>query len=120
MLAVMDQERMADLKKDTNKTIMIIALVSIILCGCPGCFLLFPGMNNLMDAMGSIDTFEDLLADLGDGFAQGGWMLCLGGLLILVPFILAVIAVVKRDKGDKLEELEPTGVSKDDPIPPAS
>jgi hypothetical protein len=47
-------------------------------------------------------------------------MLCLGGVLILVPLILAIIGVVMRDKKEKLEELKPTGASKDDPIPPTS
>jgi len=108
------------MQKDKNKTIMIIALISIVICGCPGCVMLFPGVSSLVDAVGSVGTFEDLLSDLSYGFAQGGWMLCLGGLLIAVPFILAIIAVVKRDNGDKLEKLEPTGVSKDDPIPPTS
>jgi hypothetical protein len=108
------------MEKDKNKTIMIIALISIVICGCPGCILLFPGVTSMVDAAGHIDTFQDLLTDFGDGFVQGGWMLCLGGVLILVPFILAIIAVVKRDKGNELEELKPTGVSKDDPIPPTS
>jgi len=99
---------------------MIIALISIVICGCPGCILLFPGVTSMVDTVGHINTFQDLLADFGDGFVQGGWMLCLGGVLILVPFILAIIAVVKRDKGNELEELKPTGVSKDDPIPPTS
>ncbi len=108
------------MKKDKKKTIMIIALVSILICGCPGCFLTLPGINSFMAAVGSIESFEDLLADLGEGFLQGGWMLFLGGLLVLVPFVLVIIAVLIRSKDQDLEKLEPTGASKDDPIPPAS
>ncbi|MDY6867075.1 MAG: hypothetical protein SVT56_04100 [Chloroflexota bacterium] len=106
--------------KDKNKTIMIIALIFIFACGCPGCILLIPGVTSLMNAVGSIDTYGDFFADLGNGLAQGGWMLCLGGVLILVPLILAIIGVVMCDKKEKLEELKPTGASKDDPIPPTS
>jgi len=108
------------MKNDNNKTIMIIALISIVLCACPGCIFLFPGVISLMNAIGSINTFEDLLSDLGAGFTQGGWMLCLGGVLIIIPFVLAIIAVLKREKKDELEKLEPTGASKDDPIPPTT
>ncbi len=108
------------MEKDKNKTIMIIALISIVVCGCPGCMLLFSGVTRLLSAVGSVNTSEDLFANLADGFVGGGWMLCLGGVLIFVPFILAIIAVVKRNKKDKLEELKPTGASKDDPIPPTS
>jgi len=42
------------------------------------------------------------------------------GLLILVPFVLVIIAVIKRTQKEKLEELEPTGASKDDPLPPTT
>ena len=108
------------MKKDKKKTIMILALVSILICGCPGCFLILPGINSFMAAVNSIESFEDLLADLGEGFLQGGWMLFLGGILVLVPFVLVIIAVLIRSKDQDLEKLEPTGVSKDDPIPPTS
>jgi len=108
------------MKNNNNKTIMIIALISIVLCACPGCILLFPGVSSLMDAIGSINTFEDLLSDIGTGFAQGGWMLCLGGVFVIIPFVLAIIAVLKREKKGELEKLEPTGASKDDPIPPTT
>jgi len=54
------------------------------------------------------------------GFRQGGWLICLGGVLILVPIIFGIIALVKNTKEEKIEPLEPTGASKDDPIPLAS
>jgi hypothetical protein len=108
------------MKKDTNKTVMVIALISVLLCGCPGCALLFPGFSSITGALGQIDSFEALVDDLVNGFINGGWMVCLGGLLVLVPFVLVIIAVVKRTGKEELEDLEPTGVSKDDPIPPPS
>jgi len=53
-------------------------------------------------------------------FRQGGWLICLGGVLILVPIIFGIIALVKNTKEEKIEPLEPTGASKDDQIPLAS
>jgi len=109
------------MKKNRQKTLMIIALVSIFVCGCPGCLLLFEGLGDFLPAIGAINSFEDPMQDLASGFINGGWMVCLSGVFILVPFILVIIAVVKRAAtGDEIEEIEPTGVSKDDPIPPTS
>ena len=108
------------MKKDSKKTIMIVALVSIFLCGCPGCYFLVNGLSHFYNSVGNIQDVEDFWMDLAYGFRQGGWLVCLSGLLILVPFILVIYAVVKRTKKEDLEELEPTGVSKEDPLPPTS
>jgi len=109
------------MKKKKQKTLMIIALVSIFVCGCPGCFTLIQGFSYFPAAIGTIQSFEDFMANLGAGFLNGGWMLCPSGFLILIPFILVIIAVVQRSKKDEtLEEIEPTGASEDDPIPPTS
>jgi ABC-type xylose transport system permease subunit len=109
------------MNKKRQKTLMIIALVSIFLCGCPGCYTLFRGVTYFPAAMGTIQSFEDFMADLGAGFLNGGWMVCLSGFMILIPFVLVIIAVVQRSKNkDVMEELEPTGASEEDPIPPTS
>ena len=109
------------MKKKQQKTWMIIALVSVFLCGCPGCFTLYQGARYFQAAVGTIQSFDDLLADLGAGFLNGGWMVCLSGFMILIPFIMVIVAVVKRSKkAEDVEELEPTGVSQEDPIPPTS
>lgn len=109
------------MKKKRQKSLMIIALVSIFLCGCPGCYTLAQGFTYFPAAIGSFQSFEDLMAGLGEGFLNGGWMVCLSVFLILIPFVLVIIAVVQRSKNkDLLEEVEPTGVSQDDPIPPTS
>lgn len=109
------------MKNKRQKTLMIIALVSIFLCGCPACFTLIQGIGYFPAAIGTLQSFDDLLGNLAAGFLNGGWMVCMSGFLILVPFILVVVAVVNRAKKDeKLEELEPTGVSEEDPIPPPS
>jgi hypothetical protein len=109
------------MKKKRQKTLMIIALVSIFVCGCPGCLALFEGLRYFPPAVGTSSSFEDVARGLGAGFMNGGWMVCLSGLLILVPFILVLSAVIQRaGKADDIEELPPTGASQDDPIPPTS
>ncbi len=109
------------MKKKRQKTLMIIALLSIFVCGCPGCFTLIQGFTYFSASIGTVQSIEDLLPDLGVGFLNGGWMVCLSGFLILLPFVLVIIAVVQRSKKDQdLEELAPNGVSQDDPIPPTS
>ena len=107
-------------KKDSKKTIMIVALVSIFICGCPGCYFLIEGLFSFYDSVNNIQEFENTWMALVDSISQGGWMVCLSGLLIIVPFILVIIALVNRSKKEGLEKLEPTGVSKEDPLPPAS
>ena len=108
------------MKKDKKKTIMIVALVSIVLCGCPGCYFLVEGLFNFYDVLNNIQGFESPYLFLVDSFTQSGWMLCLSGILILVPIILVIIALVVRSKKEALEKLEPTGASKDDPLPPTT
>jgi len=108
------------LKNKSNKTIAILAVISIFLCACPGCAFLVPGLGFYLESFGNIQDVGGYFTYLSYGFRQGGWLICLGGFLIMVAFILAIIALAKGSTGTLLETLEPTGASKDDPIPPAS
>ena len=108
------------MKIEGNKTIMGVALVSILLCACPGCLLLVPGTVVLVGSLGDVQNFNDLANAVWTGLTRGGWIVCAGGFLILIPFILASIAVLKKDDIDEIEPLEPTGISEQDPIPPTS
>ncbi len=108
------------MKKAKKKTIMIITLVSVFLCGCPGCYFLVEGLLSFYDAVNNIQESTSFWEGVGFSFIQGGWMVCVSALLILVPFVLVIIAVIKRTQKEDLEELKPTGVSKDDPLPPTS
>ena len=112
--------RNASMKINGNKTIMILALISILLCACPGCFLLVPGVGIFIGSMDNIQNFNDLLNAVWSGLTRGGWLICVSGVFILVPFVLASIAVVKNNTLDEIESLEPTGISGKDPIPPTS
>lgn len=103
-----------------RKLIMLIALSSILVCGCPGIYLLIQGFSYFPAAIGTINSFEDFLEDLGAGFLNGGWLVCLSGFFILIPFVLVIIAVVVRKKKDNHEEISPPGASEDEPIPPPS
>ena len=108
------------MKFEGNKTIMVLALISILLCACPGCLLLLPGTVVLVGGLGDLQNFNDLVNAVWTGLIRGGWIVCAGSLLILVPFVLASIAVLKKDDLDEIEPLEPTGISEKDPIPPTS
>ena len=99
---------------------MIIALVSIFACGCPGGFLFYAGFRQISQAVGAVNTFRDLLLDLVTGLVNGGWLVCPSIVIILIPILLGLLAVLKKEKKDELEELAPTGVSQDEPLPPPS
>ena len=106
--------------KNSNKTILVIALISIFLCGCPGLVLFFPGVSALVDALGQVDFYGSVLDAIGNGFLNGGFLVCLAGLLIPVPIVLLIVVLVQRSGKKGLEKIEPTGVSKDEPLPPTS
>ncbi len=108
------------MNKDSNKTIMVIALISIFLCGCPGVGLFIPGVNALVNAFLNADINGTAWDAFGSGLLDGGYMICLAGLLIPIPIILLIVALVRKSKKKALEKLEPTGVSKDEPLPPTS
>jgi hypothetical protein len=108
------------MKKDKKKTIMIIALVSVFLCGCPGCYWLVEGLFSIYEVLNNIQGFEGPRTFLFEFLTQSGWKILLGGVLIIVPVILVIITLVTRSKKEELEELEPTGASKNDPLPPTS
>jgi len=108
------------MKNKGSKTFMILALVSILLFACPGCALTVTGFRTFLGSFGTVKDIEGFFTYLNYGFRQGGWLICLGGFLILVPVILGIIALVKNSKKEKIEPLEPTVKSKDEPIPPAS
>jgi hypothetical protein len=108
------------MKKNSKKTVLIIALVSIFLCGCPGLALFIPGVNALINAFTNVGVYGSALDALGAGLLNGGFMVCLAGLLIPIPIILLIVALAKKSGQKDLEALEPTGASKDDPLPPPS
>ncbi len=108
------------MSKNSKKTVMVIALISIVLCGCPGLALLFSGASALLDTLANIDFYGSVPDAIGAGLLNGGYVICLAGLLIPIPIVLLIIALIKRSGQKELEKLEPTGISKDDPLPPTS
>lgn len=108
------------MSKKAKRTIMILALVSILLCACPGCLLIVVGGDFYSKSIGTIQKFWDIFSDIGYGLGQGGWLIFPGFLLLLVPFILGIIALTKKVKEPPLEPMTPTGKSQDEPLPPPS
>jgi len=101
---------------DRKKVLLILTIITIFLCACPGCFLFVTGA----ELLGL--SFMDKIADpslwgtaLLEGLSNGSWIICPGALIALIPLILFILWLVYRKKPSK-----PTGVSGNDPIPPAS
>ena len=108
------------MKKNSKKSLIILTLISIVICGCPGCLLVTPGMINMIDILIYKESIENLLANFGEGFIQGGWMVCPGVVLILIPVLIGIYTLVKKNKPEELTALTPTGASIEDPLPPPS
>lgn len=106
------------MKETKNKAIMVMTVISIILCGCPGSILLWMGATSMVDAVGRVASFSDLLINFDLSYLRGGWMICLSGILLIIPIALVMIILIQRKKKNPLTDLEPTGVSQEDPIPP--
>ncbi len=60
------------MEKRRKKSYLILLLISIVICGCPGCFLIGPGFINIIDVLGRTQAIDDLLFNFGEGFIQGG------------------------------------------------
>ena len=106
-------------KKKQSKTILILALVSILFCGCPGCLLFLPGVGRMIETIDGVQSLVQLPTALFDGFLAEGWMLCLGTLLILVPTGLGIFyLMLRKQTKNEPSNLKPTGLSEDEPLPP--
>jgi hypothetical protein len=106
------------MNKKRNKTILILALVSIVLCTCPGCALMVSGLGFYLDAVGEINNFGDYFAHLGYGIRQGGWLILPGFFFVMIPFILGIVALLKNPKEDHKEPQELTGDTRENRISP--
>lgn len=106
------------MSKKTRRTILILLLVSIFLCACPGLVLVVSGMEGLLDAVsvGNAAGQEEYAWDL----ILNGGLVCFSIILIFVPVILFLVWLLARKPKDPIDLLEPTGASSDDPIPPTS
>lgn len=106
------------MSKKTRQTILILLLVSIFLCACPGLILVISGVEGLLDAVsvGNAAGQEEYAWDL----ILNGGLVCLSIVLIFVPVILFLIWLFGRKSKDSIDLLEPTGASSNDPIPPTS
>lgn len=99
---------------------MVITLVSIFACGCPGGFLFYAGFRQLSQAIAVVNSFEDFLLDIGIGLASGGWLVCPSVVLMLIPVLFLLIAMLNKEKKEELEEMKPIGLSQNEPLPPPS
>lgn len=111
---------MSEKGQTRKKTLLIITLVSIVLCACPACFLIFPGIRSFTDAINRIYSYAEFLPEIGKGFLKGGWMLCLGSFMLILPATLVLVQLIKPKEKPEIRKLVPKGISDEDVIPPAS
>jgi len=108
------------MKKSKKNIYLILTLVSVFLCACPGISVFLPGMQAFIGHIGVFRSLDSLFSMIAMGIIQGGWLVCPGAVLMLVPILLAVVTLVMRKESKTLEPPQPSGVSQDDPIPPTS
>jgi uncharacterized SAM-binding protein YcdF (DUF218 family) len=106
------------MSRKTSRTLLIISLVSIFLCACPGLALLIPGIDALADLVAMNPAADQ--AGYARGLLVSGGLICLSAALILIPVILLLVWLFTRKSKKPYDPLEPTGASSDDPIPPTS
>jgi len=104
------------MSKKNRKTLLIILIISIFVCACPGIALLFPGVDALIGVLqtGSAGSQADYVWTL----ILSGGAIALALLAIAVPFILLLVWLFTRKSKDPYDQKEPTGASADDPLPP--
>jgi hypothetical protein len=101
---------------DKKKVLLIICIITVFLCGCPGIGLIIDGSLRLGKSfVGRIQDPGLWGQALVEGMGNLGFLVCIGGLAVLVPIILLIIWLVVRKQKPK-----PSGISGADPIPPPS
>jgi hypothetical protein len=104
------------MSRKNSRTLLIILLISIFICACPGLALIIPGIDALVGVLqtSGAGTQEEFTWNL----VQSGGAICLSIVLILIPVVLLLIWVLTRKPKDPYDQKEPTGASSDDPLPP--
>jgi len=104
------------MSKKNSRTLLIILLVSIFICACPGLALAIPGIDALIGVVqtSGAGTQEELTWDL----IQSGGVICFSMILIFIPITLLLVWLLTRKPKDPYDQKEPTGASSDDPLPP--
>jgi hypothetical protein len=101
---------------DKKKVLLIISIITIFLCGCPGIGLIIDGSLRLGKSfVGRIQEPAMWGQALAEGMGNLGFLACIGGGAVLVPIILLIVWFMVRKQKPK-----PSGVSGADPIPPPS
>ena len=106
------------MKKSKKQTLVVLTWLSLILCGCPGGYLMVMGLVSVGSALSGMPFPSELFGNYDLGVFWGVSLVCLSGALLLVPIVLIVISMINRQKKVEVQPIEPTGASKDDPIPP--
>lgn len=104
-------------KKDRRR-ILTLLLISIFTCACPGVALLFPGVEALVSVLQTSDGLNQ--ADLIRNLVVSGGAVALALIGIAVTMTFLLVWLFTRKSADPYDQRQPTGASKDDPLPPTS
>ena len=104
------------MSRKNSRTLLIILLISIFICACPGLALIIPGIDALVGVLQTSGTGAQEAFTWN--LVQSGGAICLSIVLILIPVVLLLVWVLTRKSKDPYEQKEPTGASADDPLPP--
>ena len=82
----------------TNRTIaIIVSVLSVLLCGCPGLFSLCLGSTvALVGLTGDPKYYLGLNADYRNALVSGLFMICISIILIAIPFVVGLL-LFRRD-----------------------
>ncbi|MBG0770259.1 MAG: hypothetical protein H0S82_01045 [Anaerolineaceae bacterium] len=107
---------MAKMTSKNRKALLIVMLISIFTCACPGMALLIPGVQALVGVLqsGGAGGQEEYTWSL----VLSGGVILLAILAIIIPIVLLLIWLLTRTPKDPYDQREPTGASGDDPLPP--
>jgi hypothetical protein len=101
---------------DKKKVLLIILIITVFLCGCPGIAMIIEEVTSLGNAFAGRIQDPGLWGQaLVEGMGNLGFLVCIGGLVVLVPIILLIVWFLVRKQKPK-----PGGASGADPIPPPS
>jgi len=80
--------------------------------------LLFNGVPNLIDGIIQIAFIGKVSNTVSINFLLNIGLVCLSGVLLLIPLGLMIYLWTQRSQKAPLESLELAGISGDEPIPP--
>ena len=106
------------MSKIDRRRILTLLLISIFTFACPGVALLFPSVEALVNVLQSSGGLSQ--GEMLQNLALSGGAIGLALIAIAVTITFLLVWLFTRKSKDPYDQQEPTGVSKDEPLPPTS